>query len=232
MKPANIKIEAPSGGATILVRKDLCIAPGYFPRAKQDPTSNSMMVCLRVKGCNMILVSAYLNPVDPSIKYQTMEHISSWVNQFGCPWLIGGDYNTTPDDLTQMEWDVLGRGIIHTPPVEKTVTLHNGRMVDYAIMDHSMHCLVQETLPVLDAPCRPHMGIMYKIAARTRHIMVPKFIRPKKIERTGELRDQIPFDACFEKADKFKNIKPLPEIVDEYVQSLPDPEANLRMATE
>ena len=52
MRPANIKNEAPSGGATILIRKDLQVVPGYCPRAKQDMTSNSMMACLRVKGCN------------------------------------------------------------------------------------------------------------------------------------------------------------------------------------
>lgn len=86
-----------------------------------------------------------------------------------------------------------------------------------------MHCLVQETLPVHDARCRPHIGIMYKIAARPKHIMVPKFIRPKRIEQKGELREPIPIDACYDKADSFKSIKPLPEIV---------PEGNSRMATE
>ena len=131
-----------------------------------------------------------------------------------------------------MDWDIIGKGVIHTPPVEKTVTLHNGRIVDYAIMTQSMHCLVQQTIPIYDAPCRPHIGIMYKIASRPRQIMIPKFIRPRKIEAKGDIREPMSIEACYEKAKDFQKIKLLPEIIQEYAQSLPDPAANDRMATE
>ena len=199
MRPANIKNEAPSGGATILIRKDLQVVPGYCPRVKQDITSNGMMVCLRIKGCSLILVSAYLNPSNPNIRYQTMQSISSWIGIVGCPWIVAGDFNTPPEELTHDEWDIVGKGVVHTPDLEKTTTLTNGRIVDYAIMDPRAHTLIKDTQPVYDAPCRPHIGIMYTIDAKPRDVRVPKFLRPKKIDASGEKRDPLDFNICLEK---------------------------------
>ena len=110
MRPAIIKNEGPSGGATIFIRKDLQVVPGYCPRVKQDMTSNSMMACLRVTGCNMIIVSAYLNPSNPQLRYQTMQSITQWVGLMGCPWLVAGDFNTPPEEPTHDEWDIVGKG--------------------------------------------------------------------------------------------------------------------------
>ena len=111
MRPAITKNQAPSGGATILIRKDLTVVPGYCPRAQQDMTSNSMMACLRVKGCNMIFVSAYLNPSNPHIRYQTMQSISNWIGYMGCPWMVAGDFNTPQMSSHLRSGTSLGRGL-------------------------------------------------------------------------------------------------------------------------
>ena len=44
----------------------------------------------------------------------------------------------TPDELVSSNWSTLEGGIIHTADVDKTTTQVNGRLVDDAVMRHSM----------------------------------------------------------------------------------------------
>ena len=151
-----------------------------------------------------------------------MNSISQNMSFVGCPWLVAGDMNMTPDECVSTNWSILNGGIIHTADVDKTTTQRDGRLVDYAVMSQSMHSLVASTEIVYDGPFRPHVGILYTINARPRKVMIPKFWKPKELPSIGDRIEPMDFQECMRQAKKYNMIKKPPGLVEEYKNTFPD----------
>ena len=221
---AKIKHVAPSGGSMVLIDKRLDVHANHVKLFK-DPTANSVFACIRVKNGNMCFCSAYLPPNDPASALSTMYSIHRNISMIAAPWIVAGDWNLTPDELLDKEWDVMAKGACILPDAECTTTQSNGRLIDYAIASRTMaNLIIGKPRLVYDLPCRPHLGIEYIINARPRAMKIPCFLRPKPLEQDGEA-EQVSFEKCMEIAMQEAKLGRAPTIIDQYVACTHNPNA-------
>ena len=67
------------------------------------------------------------------------------------PWIIGGDWNCTPDELQKTGWLRLVKGVICAP---KGPTCGD-RVLDYFVVSERIHHAVKHVLNVGDKLCTP-----------------------------------------------------------------------------
>ena len=80
-----------------------------------DITANSTVVNIRVKNGNMCFCSAYLPPNDPATALSTMYSIYRNLSMIATPWIVAGDWNLTPEELLDKEWDVMAKVHVSHP---------------------------------------------------------------------------------------------------------------------
>ena len=230
--PAAIKHKMASGGCMTLVLKSLRQLPKCLSTEcsmLRDP--NFKVVLLRLKMCTLALCNIYLPPNNEHTKLGTMHIAAQYIQQLGCPWGVFGDFNMTPNELYEMNWSITGKGNIHVADTAKTVNSPNGRLIDYAVLDQRTQNMISCTSLVYDMPCKPHLGIAYRLSAKPRLIKIPQFIKPKSISCSGEKRNPAPFARCIEMAQNHKGLDELPKYMQEYVDCLPNSDDNIALGT-
>ena len=76
------------------------------------------------------------------------------------PFIIGADWNMTPDEPEESGWLRQVRVAVKVPAeVAVTCTSGRGRIIDYFVVSRDFEPLVIKTGAALDTPWGPHIGI-------------------------------------------------------------------------
>ena len=84
------------------------------------------------------------------------------------PWLIGGDWNCTPDELRKTGWLRLVKGVICAPIAPSC----GDRVLDYFVVSEKIHHAVKHVFNVGDTLCTPHSPTRILISADARVMVV------------------------------------------------------------
>ena len=114
------------------------------------------------------------------------------------PWIIGGDFNCTPEELIATGWLKKVGGIVHAP---KSPTC-NGSIYDFFVVAASISDQVQSTHLIGDAGLNPHhpSRLIFKGAPRTtmvRHLK-PSVSLPAVLPHGPQREQKHSFDALVE----------------------------------
>jgi hypothetical protein len=90
------------------------------------------------------------------------------------PWLIGGDWNCTPDELLQTGWLRLVGGVICAP---KAATCGD-RVLDFFVVSEKIHHAVKMVCNVGDSLCSPHSPTRIMVDSSARVTMVRQLLVP------------------------------------------------------
>ena len=96
--PPRNSIVDTEGGVLILVKKGKKVA-------RCETYSHHKLwtaVTIRMQGRTLGFCTAYLPPGEHSINATTIFEIGKFVTATHIPWLIGGDFNATPEELREM----------------------------------------------------------------------------------------------------------------------------------
>ena len=186
-KPAVIKLQAPSGGALVLVRRSqTLVSSSTVSFAEVCKSANAAVASIRMKNVTISAISMYIPPHnDRSV--EVMQYVSHVWNRLGNPRLVCADFNMTPEELIDMKWTPAMAGSIHTPDCPYTCSAGKGRIIDYGVGDISMKHMILATRPVYDVPCKPHIGVVHWISQKPRLIKVYQLVKPKKIPYIADL---------------------------------------------
>ncbi len=90
-------------------------------------------------------------------------------------WIVGGDWNCTPDELEASGWLDLVGGAIHAP----TTATCNDSVYDFFVVKRCFQHAVFSVRAVGDALCKPHSPVRLLLRSAPRCIMVRGLRRPK-----------------------------------------------------
>ena len=108
------------------------------------------------------------------------------INSLVGPWIVGGDWNCTPADLTKTGWlDKVG-GVIHAPSSPTC----NGKIYDFFVVAKSISDQVQSTHLIADAGFTPHSPARLIFRGLPRKTMVRRLNAPSPIPAV------LPTDRC------------------------------------
>jgi len=93
------------------------------------------------------------------------------------PWILGGDWNCSPQDLTATGWLQKVGGVIHAP----TAATSNGSVYDYFVVKKTISDGVQCTCKIGDAGYTPHSPARLIFRGIPRKVMVGQIRAPASI---------------------------------------------------
>ena len=93
------------------------------------------------------------------------------------PWIIGGDWNCTPQDLAATGWLQKVGGTIHAP----TAPTCNDSVYDFFVVKTCISSGVQSTHKIGDAGCTPHSPARLIFKGIPRKVMVRQIKAPASI---------------------------------------------------
>ena len=117
---------------------------------------------VRVRGVSLLLVSVYLKnstPVQSHPNAEILGRLVALVRAHAGQWLVAGDFNLTPHELSAT--NILSEMRGHLLTVGEA-TAHGGNEIDFAITSYAISGLVQAELD-WSAPHRPHASLRVQI---------------------------------------------------------------------
>ena len=93
------------------------------------------------------------------------------------PWIVGGDWNLTPDMLASSNWLQVVGGVIRAPAAP---TCH-AHTYDYFVLHRSLESAVVAVTPICDGGCSPHWPARLYLHGALRHKAVRRLVKPDKI---------------------------------------------------
>ena len=197
-------------------------------------SANGCMACIRLKGCTLAIINLYLPPCSTGV-LDLLNWASTWFERLGCPTVILGDYNHTPEQIINMGYSPAMRGSILTPQCPWTCRAGKGSIIDYGIGSYNFKALVKSILPVYDIPVKPHIGVAYQVNRRPRDVMINTLVKPRTLVTNQDLDDPkrlkpIPFAQamCMVDDPNYYTVRTVSPQVEQYALSAGD----ARMAEE
>lgn len=106
-----------------------------------------------------------------------LTELAAMVDTVQGPWIIGGDWNMTPDKLASSNWPNIVQGRIHVPS-EPTC---NDSVYDYFVVSNSLSHAVQATVRLSDGGCSPHWTTRLYLSGAVRHKAIRRLVKPARV---------------------------------------------------
>ena len=155
-------------------------------------------VAVRFRGFDVLFISAYLQDTVGlgGANAGRLQEIAAMIRSLRIPFVIGADWNMTPEELDHEGW-VTGIGAtVRAPAVGATCTSGKGRMLDYFVASNELADRLEVGVD-LDGPWAPHRGIRAVLKAGACAPMVWQLVEPRGIPASlGP--DRTTFQAAFE----------------------------------
>jgi hypothetical protein len=157
-----------SAGAWVLAKKNLTTHGRHCKPGNAWPDSTlqgHFASCIaRAANLDFLIGAVYLESgvgTTGGNNPERLEALASHLGTMKIPFILGGDWNATPQEMVAFATFI--KGVIITPGnVEMTCTSGAGRMLDYVIVSNSLACQV-EVAADLDSPWAPHCGLRIKL---------------------------------------------------------------------
>jgi hypothetical protein len=112
-----------------------------------------------------------------------LQAVAAVLSTIGGPWIIGADWNCTPEQLTKTGWLKMVKGQVFAPRVNTC----NENVYDYFVVCDDLAPAVHSTVAVSDALCSPHKPARLYIKAGPRQMMV------RQLKSIGKFEAKMPF---------------------------------------
>ena len=112
------------------------------------------------------------------------------------PFVIGADWNMTPDELDHEGWVTGIGGTVRAPDVGATCSSGKGRLLDYFVASNELAGRLEVGVD-LDGPWAPHRGIRATLKAGACAPMVWQLVEPRGIPASAG-PDRTSFQTAFE----------------------------------
>ena len=128
------------------------------------------------------MASAYfrdkVNNKWPAANLDILHHIACAILQLVGPWLIGADWNCTPEELEATGWLALVDGVIFAPAAPTC----NGKKYDFFVVARAFLHAVFGAFKIGDALCAPHAPTRLLIRAKPRAVQVQVIKSPCRLD--------------------------------------------------
>ena len=130
------------------------------------------------KGGGVHVGSAYLvDSVGPAhaTNLVILDYIAGCLNAVAGPWIIGGDFNCTPEELEKTGFLKLVDGVVHSPAAS-TCGL---KVYDFFVVSRQLSPAVLAVVTVADCYFGPHSPVRLLLRASPRSLKVNVINAPK-----------------------------------------------------
>ena len=181
-----------SAGVAVLVPAcvEVRLAPGQSGW-DISPTGSAGRLCLMLAKLGKLgwvaVFSAYLwtgVTLGDARSARIFDAITIWVKTLRLPWLVGADWQNTPEHLDASLWQQLVSGSIFAPGGEAGGTCRSGgteRTIDFFWGDQRLERMVTSVAVNGDAPFSPHKPVVLTTAAAWRGLLVRVAVRPQAL---------------------------------------------------
>ena len=168
-----------SAGVGVAVRSHFGLA---LPRQAVEDDAMRSRVQVRWMGAvcrgGLHLVSVYLWHTEglSQRNLDLLQCLAGVLRQLRGPWIVGGDFNLTPDMLRTSGWLFLVNGVLHSPGVATC----KGRQIDFFVTSAALAPAVAAVLVVGDTGSGPHSAVRMLLKAAPRGLKVRCLAAPRK----------------------------------------------------
>ena len=114
---------------------------------------------IRTTGRDLLLIVLYLppGPHHEDTSNNTLQYVGLLIKHTRCPFLILGDWNQTPEELSETGFpNFVNSTFIHTN--DTACTQGKGTNIDYGLCDHRIAHTIKLTTD-REVPWSPHLGL-------------------------------------------------------------------------
>jgi len=167
-----------SGGTGVASRKGLGSSPHTFLADGYKHRIGAAWVGAIVKG-GVHCFSLYLKDGDGMGDTNTaiLTQLAAAIASVKGPWVVGGDWNMTPQDLLNSNWPSIVKGHVHAPALPTC----NDSTYDFFVVSNELNGAVKGVVRLSDGGCKPHWAVRLYIHGAARAKAVRRLIKPDAI---------------------------------------------------
>ena len=107
-----------------------------------------------------------------------LTELAAYLGTIRGPWIVGGDWNVTPQQLQSASWDNIVKGAMKQP-TEPTCT---GKVYDYFVVSKAIEASVVAATRLENGGFSPHSAVRLLLSGAARHKAVRRLVKPKLIK--------------------------------------------------
>ena len=113
-----------------------------------------------MKGISLALLSVYLHPDDEYTNHRTQYDISTFLDAYKGPFLVGGDMNEDPHHMEETDWSLVHKGRIMLPENSQITcsAVLKDSLIDYGFGSCEL-CHIAKAYPEYEVLCKVHIGV-------------------------------------------------------------------------
>jgi len=171
-----------SGGAAVLVAKELCSRGARSPGEGRALEGSWAAAFVRIGGLEVAFVAMYLRPGDSEEEnLLVLEEVSTFLGLLKAPFVVAADWNQVPVVVEESGWPRSVGGVLLTAPdLEATCNQGEGRILDYLCVSSCLAGLL-EVRADSRSPWSPHAGLCIDLALAADSHYVKMQLMPKAI---------------------------------------------------
>ena len=170
----------PSAGTVVTVRQHLGLGlhdgvpdPDHHPSPRFQLQKVSA-VCQAGLHVGSAYLQDVIGPTAPANR-ELLERVAATLNSLGGPWILGGDFNATPEALRNTGFLDLVDGVFQAP----TDPTCGPRVLDYFIVSRSLSPAVFAVHVVADGAFSPHSPVRLFLRASPRSLLCRRLKAPR-----------------------------------------------------
>jgi ribonuclease HI len=94
---------------------------------------------------------------------ELLEAAGAAIAQYGGPWVLAGDFNMTPEQLSEHDWLRSVGGIVKAPDDTTCKSAFGGRTIDYFVVDQRISGAIVSCCVETGFPARPHSLVLLRL---------------------------------------------------------------------
>ena len=169
-----------SGGTAIASRKGL----GHIPCHKQlregfrHRLGAAWIGAVQRGGVHFITVYLKDGEGIGQTNQAILTELAAYLGTIRGPWVVGGDWNVTPQQLQAASWDQIVKGTIKHP-AQATC---NGKVYDFFVVSKSIEASVVAVSRLENGGFSPHSAVRMFLSGAARHKAVRRLIKPVAVK--------------------------------------------------
>ena len=181
LSPAHAtSITGTSGGTAVASRKGLGHIPCHNAIKEEYRHRIGAAWLGAVQKGGVHFVTVYLKDGEgiSQTNQAILTELAAYLGTIRGPWIVGGDWNVTPQQLQSASWDSIVKGSIKQPAGPTC----NGKVYDYFVVSKSIEASVVAVTSLENGGFSPHSAVRLFLSGAARHKAVRRLVKPKMIK--------------------------------------------------